>query len=1127
MAASQFIALLESRGLLDPEIVTELRRQVEQSKGRLTVEAIAKLLVENGQLTRFQATKLVTELNESLGDDRPDPSRALRGGRPIPANGKESDDDSLADLLPDDTEDVVEVVDEVEDVTEAFVVPAAVTEAYAPSESSRMDLEDVPKHVVRDKSIPKKSAWESFRILGYGFIVLLLLIFLVPLLGWVFKGSADDAWNRAEEAYKGRDYEKSNKLYTEFANGYTNDSRASQGRILVGLSKIRQEAEKAADPTEALKACQAVLPTIANESSLGDLRGDVTDTLLRIAEKFSDKIANTVSIADRKTLVEKMNQQMDLIRDPRFVGTQERTQNELRIKQIEEKQNRLLRDINMGEDLASSIVAMTESVATKDVVKTYDLRRSLLRKYPQLQSDSKLSELMAEATKLQQGLVVNAPKRPVVNSDPVQVAAAPNALLVGRKTSASDSESMSNVYVRVAGSVVAVNSGSGRVLWRQHIGRDWTGEPKRITSTGDSDVLVYLPEKGVVRRLASADGAVVWETSVDGRMISPTIHGDDIYVPIVNGDVVCLDALTGQARWAKRFPQPIEVPIGGASTKSKKYVVGNHSNLYVVSRASGQCEEVLYLGHAPATIAVAPIWILNHLILFENDGPDYSSMRVYRTNDEGLELKQAQNAVAFRGHVVVEPQIDGRRIAVTTNLGEVAILDVDPSNQKDRVFKMVSLVENESTAKTTWPLMVGNELWLSSNRLLHYQIQVTSQKLNRQWVREDGDQFTGRPEKLDDVLVHARMVRGNRGVRVTGVKPGSGEPIWETDVGVPVTSISSDGKGFLAMTAQGALFSIDGKAFTSKQPSESIENLGRNQREMMFMNPVSFKDSRIALLNASKGTQLALLDPNKRTSVPGRLIPMEIGDAFPSAEAVALASGLLLVPLDNAQMVLLDPEKGKIVSTPYQPTIQAGERPVWLNPVLLSDNQTAIIADQQRFMTKLTTGRQLRSVVSQPLDRPLKGRLSVLKDVVIGITANASGDELDFFDSSELKKFASVPVEGRFAWGPFSIESDNVQLVMALSDIDGLIACDETGKKKWSVPLDNAVLVGKPIPIESDCLLATTSGELIRIAAATGEVVARVALGEPISGSPYVLPKGLLVPGDEGLLLTAPVPVAK
>ena len=126
MAASQFIALLESRGLLDPEIIEELHRQVEQSKGRVTPEAIAKLLVENGQLTRFQATKLVTELNEATAGTRPDPSLALRGGRPIEPIPPD-DHDSVEDLLPNDMVQVdevaeVEVIDDPVEVIEVVDV---------------------------------------------------------------------------------------------------------------------------------------------------------------------------------------------------------------------------------------------------------------------------------------------------------------------------------------------------------------------------------------------------------------------------------------------------------------------------------------------------------------------------------------------------------------------------------------------------------------------------------------------------------------------------------------------------------------------------------------------------------------------------------------------------------------------------------------------------------------------------------------------------------------------------------------------------------------------------------------------------------------------------------------------
>ena len=1134
MAASQFIALLESRGLLDPEIINELHRQVEQSKGRVTPEAIAKLLVENGQLTRFQATKLVTELNESLGS-RPDPSVALRGGRPIESK-TEKEEDSVDDLLPEDeieveeVEEIVEVEpidDEVVEVVDDVRKTRASKRKKVPTSALR-DLESIPKRVVPSNKPKSKNGWESYRIVGYGFAVLFLLILLVPLLGWLFKGSADEAWTRAEEAYKARDYERAGASFAEFIKNHASDSRISTSKVLVGLAKIRQDAEKASDPMVAYKACKDVLPAISNEAALNDLRGDVTDTLLRISEKFVLKIENTASIPDRKDLIDKMNVHMELIRDPRYVGTQERTQNELRIKKIEEDQSRLLRDIQRSEDLTATLAAMTASVEAKDVTKTYELRRVLIRKYPQLESESKLNDLLGEATKLQQGLVVPSSNSPQISNEQPTKSGTMQALVVSRKGEGIEGENGSSFYLKVKGSLVAINAGNGKVLWRQYIGKDWTGEPTRLTATGDSDVLVSLPELGLLRRLAASDGSLVWEAKMSGRILSPTIDADLIFVATISGEVHCLDASTGQLRWAKKIPQAIDVGVSGASTKKYRYVLGNHSNLYAISRASGQCEEVEYIGHAASTIAVPPIWNSNQLIVFENEGSDFCSMRVFSTNDEGLDIKPAQNPIKFRGHVVVEPQMEGRRLAVATNLGELSILDIDAFNPKEKVSKLISLTENETTPKTTWPLLFGSDLWIASTRLIYYQIQVTSQKLNRQWLREDGDQFTNRPIKVDDYVIYSRVVRGNLGVRVTAIKPSTGDPIWESDIGVPVTSLSTDSKGFTALTSQGAAFSLDGKSFSGKQPIDAVENLGRNQRSMMFVNPIPLPNSRIVLLNQAKGNQLLILDPSKRTNAPSKILAMDIGnEVYPSSEAAAIASGAILVPLDNAQIALVDPEKGKLIGSPFQPSIQAGEKPKWLNPVVLADKQTAIVADQQRFMYKLSTGKQLRSLTSQQLERPLKGRLSVIKDVIVGVSANASGDQLDFYDSNELKRFTSVPIEGRFAWGPYALENTSGSYVLALSDIEGLIACDETGKRLWTRPLDKTVLIGKPALIESDCLHATTVGEFIRISIADGSVIARVAVGEPISGTPLLLSKVLLVPCDEGVVLTVPVPTAQ
>lgn len=61
MSAAKIVEIAEQQGLLEPQVITALRKQV-QAKPNITAELIAKTLVDKGLLTSFQSKKLLAAL---------------------------------------------------------------------------------------------------------------------------------------------------------------------------------------------------------------------------------------------------------------------------------------------------------------------------------------------------------------------------------------------------------------------------------------------------------------------------------------------------------------------------------------------------------------------------------------------------------------------------------------------------------------------------------------------------------------------------------------------------------------------------------------------------------------------------------------------------------------------------------------------------------------------------------------------------------------------------------------------------------------------------------------------------------------------------------------------------------
>lgn len=1284
MAALAFIRLLEDRGLLDPEIVSEITRQVETSKVRITPEMIAKLLVDNGQLTRFQATKLITELNETVDRPRNDPTTALRGGRPI---DEDNDKDSVDDLLPEDwksdlsrssaqsnvrvddeSDDIVEaiVIDDDDDliIEDAEVVDAEVVDADSGESEIIETYSDSSEHIVsarpnefgddeaeitdddildaevveddaldggsplandssknkavsqeragntdrsgdkkgspsskggnaakstnngtqspsrqtrasgtkdvattqpwsnppppRPKAVPstspkptvdqgprrvvatvatssstanKKNAWDSFRILGIGSILGILLLILIPLLFWFVQGSADEAYKTAMNAYETRNYTQASKGFRDFASSYPRDANASSARVLGVLAAIRENAERVSDPLVALQSAQDLLPTILSEDGLAALRPDMTDSLLRIAEKFTERIESTADLEERKKLISSMSTLLEMVNDSRYLGPQDRAQNALRIRNIEEGMSRANRGVQRDTDRLATIENMTNALAQRNVSKTYEVRRELLRKYPMLEGDAQIGELLEQATAIQRDLIVDEESLPEIITTEDTASSLGRVFLAYRdtgKSAESLSDEPTSLYINSKGSLVSLDPITGAIRWQKFIDGAWHAAPIFDPSNGIEDVTISLNSEGIVRRYSAENGQLLWEGNFHTPIFEPKVETENVFIVTTGGAAYCLDKASGNVNWAKKFPQGIGSPMGGASNKRQRYVVAENSNLYAISRVGGACEEVEYLGHQTGTIRIAPIWLLNHLLVFENSGADFCTLRIFETDSEGLNIRPSEQLpIKFRGHFAVAPEVDGRRFALTTNLGEFAVFEIDPSNKNGKVQKVAGIIEQEIAPRVTWPKMVGADLFLASNRIALYEIQVSSQRLNRAWQREDGDEFTTRPVSIPQGLVHTRLVRGNLGTRVSLIEPKTGEMRWETDVSVPITTIAGAAPNWMGITTQGALFRFTPDDLKKSATLSQTESLGKNQRMLKFDTPFTLPNGRTVVFNSSKTDQLLLVDPNRKQTA-ARLLSVNLGNASVTQPPVLAGTNMVLA-LSNSQITQLNTEQLQPVGSPFQPTLSGGEKAEWLNPVTVQDGQSIIVADRTRIMYKLTAGSQLTKSFEIDLDNPLTARMASLDNLVFAISSLATADQIEIFDGTELKNIKSVPIDGRVVWGPYAIatptsEATPSAMIVLQSDLEGIMAFDAAGKKVWTKSLEKNELVDAPQTIEGDMLVGTIRGEILRVQLNDGSERGSVDVGEDPSASPVIVGGGMLIPTNAGSVITLAVP---
>ena len=368
-------------------------------------------------------------------------------------------------------------------------------------------------------------------------------------------------------------------------------------------------------------------------------------------------------------------------------------------------------------------------------------------------------------------------------------------------------------------------------------------------------------------------------------------------------------------------------------------------------------------------------------------------------------------------------------------------------------------------------------------------------------------------------MVYARVLRGTSAIRVTAANPKTGEEIWRTDVGVPVTSLQPAAGAIHAITTQAALFELDRESIANGSTKGPIEDAGRRSVGIRFEKAVEMEDNRVAFLDEGGGQTILIYDPS-RAKEKLRQVTMRLPSGKPSGGMVFSGGGLFL-PLTTGRAVLINWQTGAVVSTPFQPASDPVGTVKWTTPVVLPDDKDqVVIADSRKKIYRLRVAEQIRELASNDLESEFLGPAVGVGGTYIAATAGPAADFVVGHAMSSLEQSFKTGLSGRVMWGPSAIDD-----FACVQTDDGKLRFFTTeGKEAFATQLPKGRPVGKVSRVEDRWVVVGQSGWIVSIDPESGSLLGQEDLGQPISATPMPVGNRLLIPGAEGVVYLTETP---
>lgn len=927
-------------------------------------------------------------------------------------------------------------------------------------------------------------------------------------------------------------FELAKRRFDEFYEQNPYHRLASSAKVQSALCEVK--ANVASSPIAALADVRKLLREQIKEPGFVPLKDKIVKTVGEVAQN----LAESARVKSERKLLEQSQEAIEIInRD--FQGTKLSSDAEAKlgdtIKQAEAS-------ILKYEELVGTMATMDKAIeadVTKDVYAAYE---RLIQLYGDFKDRQEITERLGKAWKLDQDGVQWEAMNKSAETQSRRGAIAATTLLLDRNKSGSAAQAPGNTQFALAGGAMSAHDGNtGEMLWSMVVGRDTNVLPIPLTISGAAEPVVLVMDMlhDELVAVQSRSGKVVWRQSV-GEPIeaAPLLYRGKLYQPTGKGSLFVIDQASGRVDGRLRFSGAPRFSTSPAIHEASQhlFLLSEQYVLYNITLGGvPKCESLpYYTAHRPDSIFATPLRLNRYLVLFENQTATSVRIRVFLLSQDGKTIEEIQRIPKegdpqINGWVHFVPAVYGNLMFVATDLETVQVYSGGAPEKADG-FALVKSAGGGTPLPGTRPqaytmYYTDKDLLAQGSRVRHYTFLAEQQTLNPAEeilvgaAAQPIQRFPATGGHVDRMYL-GRHLPGTSAIALTALDSANLQTQWEVVLGAGVLTLQpadSSKSVWLALTRMGSVFAIPAATLASGGVID--KPVGRVDVE------IELSDTADAVLLADGSSVFAPVGTPTRLYIRPPAInatarPLELLAAL-QAPVAAFQDGLL-APGTDGRIYFMSPATGKPLAEPFQPPLVTNQPAQWRGVGLTAKNTIVAVDDlgnlyQIELLKDPSPNLVERS--GSKLPRPIRSGIAISGSLVACVDET---NALHVWDADALSPISEIKLSGPASLGPVAAGG---YIFVAAGD-DELLCVNSQGVEAWRQPLKGQHIAGHLL-VKGDQLHFVTSSGLVRtLRLSDGSEVSTVDTEKPLSGGPIDIGGNLVVIGDDGSLNVIKPPAA-